>query len=101
MGVGSKALFFDSDIGEEELETAPSAMPMKSALHPEQIQIFLSSYTINSFLHSITEVYEVKAWVRADKVGDMITCWQIEPLLPGLSAYYGEDQPVDIFFHIH
>lgn len=31
----------------------------------------------------------------------MITCWQIEPLLPGLSAYYGEDQPVDIFFHIH
>jgi len=37
MGVGTKALFFDSDIGEEELETAPSAMPMKSALHPEQI----------------------------------------------------------------
>lgn len=93
---GIKGLFFDKLLGEEEFEDVVD-MPFEN--HDEKIKLFLSSYTLNSFLHSSTEVLPLtNGWIKDAWIGNLITTWQLEPLLPGLCAKYGEDQPVDTYF---
>lgn len=71
-------------------------MPNKDTAHPEKFQAMLSSFTINSFLHSVTEVMDLEFWLRDD-----VTCSQLNTLLPGIAEYYGADQKVDIYVKIN
>ena len=72
-------------------------MPFKDEEMPDKIQSFLSTWTINSMLNTMTEVMEWKFWLRANLTRDKITCSMVEVLLPGISEAYGPDRPLDIF----
>jgi len=98
LAVGIKALFFDSQIGEEEPSVAIPDMPYHSYDHLEKFQTFLSAYTIDGFFGSLLEVVDVKGWVRSDSTPVPITTTMVNTLLPGIVGYYGAGQPVDVFF---
>lgn len=66
VGIGLKGLFFDNRIGEEEPTSVIPSMPLKDTSHPEMFQNFISSYTINGFFNSLTEVMDVKGWIHAE-----------------------------------
>jgi hypothetical protein len=97
IGAGFKGLFFDSRIGEEEPSVSVPEMQLKDSEHPEKFQNWISSYTVNSLLESVTEVKELKDWVRSDETEGGITCGEINAIVPGIAAYYGADALVDIF----
>lgn len=88
-GLGFKALFFDNFIGEEEPSDTVPDMPLKDLSHPEKFQLWLSSYTVNGFFHSLTEVLDLKVWLRANETDGKITCDTLKVLLPGIVEYYG------------
>lgn len=59
IGVGSKCLFFDKLIGEEEPQVKIPDMPLHSTEHIEKFQTYLSSYTIDGFCASLLEVMDI------------------------------------------
>lgn len=88
---------FDSLIGREEPATAvPEAMTLKDSSKPERFQNWLSAYTINSFMSSLTEVLKLDFVVKSEQIGDKLTCGKLVALLPGIATTYGADQPVDV-----
>jgi len=76
-------------------------MPSKDTSRPEKFQNWLSSYTVNSFFNSFTEVLDPSIWIRADKIKNAITCGKLNTLLPGIAEAYGANQPVDVWIHLH
>lgn len=100
MAVGIKGLFFDKTVGEEEpLDLIPADMPYHSFDHIDKFQTYISSYVINGFCGSLTEVMEIKGWVHSAQTG--LTTTLINALLPGIISYYGAGRPVDVFFQLH
>lgn len=90
-------MFFDKKIGEELPSDKAPSMPLKNLEHLEELQFSLSTFTVNSFFHSLTEVSDPQVWIR----NSGITCSDLNTLLPGISERYGGSAPVDIFFHLH
>lgn len=74
-------------------------MPFKSADHPEKFQNYLSSYSINSIFHSLTEVYPCDFWMNSTLTN--MTAGQLNVLLPGISDHYGANAPVNVFATFH
>ena len=87
IGGGFQGLFFDKKIGYEYPSVNAPVMPLKNPDHDEKLQFELSSFTINSFFSSLTEVADVAFWARDTGV----TCSSLNKLLPGISDYYGAD----------
>lgn len=98
-GFGARGLFFDSTIGREEFGTVPEAMTYKDSAKPEKFQNWLSAYTINSFLNSLTEVIKLDFVVKAETI--KLTCGELVAVLPGIAQTYGADSPVDVKINIH
>lgn len=96
IGVGIKALFFDNEIGEEEPSDIIPQMPLHSTQHLEKFQTYLSSYVVNGFCHSLTEVMDIHGWIRSAELDGIITTTTLDVLLPGMIAKYGAGVPVDI-----
>jgi len=101
VGGGFRGLFFQELLGREIPADALPNMPYKDTSRPEKFQNWLSSFTVNSFFNSLTEVADPSIWIRADKTNDAVTCSKLNALLPGIAEAYGADQPVDIWFHLH
>jgi len=76
-------------------------MPLHSTDHLDKFQTYISSYVINGFCGSLTEVMDIKGWVRADMLHDALTTTTLNVLLPGIMSYYGPGMPVDTFFVLH
>jgi hypothetical protein len=101
IGAGFRALFFDEQIGREELGIdIDPAMTYKDSERPEKFQNWLSAYSINSFLHTVTEVLPLSGMIKSEWLGGL-TCGQLVALLPGIATTYGAAQPVDVFIDIH
>jgi len=66
-------------------------MPTKNTNNTEKFQAYLSSYTVNGFFTSITEVMNLTDWYNETTCGT----WDI--LLPGISDAYGSDTTVGVF----
>jgi hypothetical protein len=94
--MGMKALFFDRIIGEEEPTTTIPYMPYWDLIHPDLMQLYVSAYTMDSLFGSITEVTDLKGWLRAST--SHVTTTMLNTLLPGIVSKYGGGQPVDIWF---
>lgn len=71
---------------------------MKDTHKKEKFQNWISSFTVNSLFHTITEVTDVQGWINADVSG--ATTGSLNSLLPGIADHYGAEQPVDVFFHL-
>lgn len=99
--VGIKGLFYDKLIGQEEPTDAIPPMPLHSTDHLDKFQTYISSYVINGFCGSLTEVMEIKGWVRSAAINDAVTTTTLNVLLPGIMSAYGAGQPVDTFFQLH
>lgn len=89
---GFQGLFFDSQLGEEKPNNAVPSMPMGS--HPEKFQNYISTFTVNSFLSSMTEVMDPQFWLRAEQTG--FTCELLNSFLYGIKDKYGDKTLVDV-----
>lgn len=96
MGLGMKGLMDYRPKGEWEEDPfpVPANMPLKDHDRPDKFQNWLSSYTINGFLESITEAANLGLNAPSTLTG--MTCGKVSALLPGISEAYGADTPVDI-----
>jgi len=75
-------------------------MPLHSTEHIEKFQTYISSYVVNGFCNSLTEVMDIKGWVRSSYLNNTITTTTLEILFPGMVATYGAGVPVDIYFEL-
>lgn len=101
MGLGMKGMMDFRPNGEwdEDPFPVPGNMPLKDHDRPDKFQNWLSSYTINSFLESITEAANLHLNAPSTLTG--MTCGKVSALLPGISEAYGADTPVDIKININ
>jgi hypothetical protein len=67
-GIGVKGLFFDRAIGEEDPGVVIPDMPYKDSSKNARAQAHVSSYDIDAFFSSLTEVFNMEGWVRAKEI---------------------------------
>jgi len=99
--LGAKGILYDSKDGETEWSTAFPDMPYKDTAEPAQFQAYISDLSVDSLLGSYLEVGKVEGWVHGDDVpytDKTITAGEIDVAFPGLSAKYGADSIIDVYF---
>lgn len=79
-------------------------MPYFDATLPSQYQVFLSSYTIDSFFDSYLEIGEIRGWFNNSMIPDSyalkMTTTTLNTFLTGIQSYYGPNLPVDVHFNV-
>jgi hypothetical protein len=102
--IGVKGLMFDSQFGEEEPSIAIPTMPYHDIYKTQEYQAYVSAYSIDGFFNSFLEAVGIHGWVNQtalpEDLQSVLTTGTINILLPGISDFYGSDQPVDIKFNV-
>jgi len=79
-------------------------MPIYDTSRPEQFQAYVSAYSVDSFLSSWAEVGTIAGWLNATMIPSnattQLTTTTLNVLMPGLSDYYGEGLPCDVWFNV-
>jgi len=64
----------------------------------------VSSYAIDGFTNSIVEVFDVEGWFNSTMIPSAsplkLDTTTVNLLMPGISAYYGKDLPVNVHFKV-
>lgn len=101
---GIRGIMYDTEIGESEMSMDFPAMPYKNTNHTAQLQIFLSTLSIESVAKSGLEVGDASGWINSTMVVNGtsldITCGLINHVFSGLSDKYGADTPANLFFNL-
>lgn len=93
--LGIKGLFHDRTIGEEEPLVAIPDMPYNLNPKKDELQLFISTWTIDSFWQSLIEVSNLQAWFYSSDAFPMTTT-SLNVLLPGIEKHYGANLHVDV-----
>ena len=100
---GARAILFDSDFG-EQLPAEWPTMPYKDTAQPAQFQVFLSDEAVNAAFASLLEVHPVHGWLNSTMVPSSapisLTTGYLDKAFKGISAYYGPDQPVNVWANL-
>jgi len=99
-----KGLFFDNRTGEINPTgvVPPANMPAKDEANPAKLQMFLSTYVLDSAFYSGLSVYDQYAtiWVNSSDVSDSglypFNTSNVDELLGGIESYYGPNVPVNM-----
>jgi hypothetical protein len=97
--VGIKGLFFDSTIGEVVPEVDIPVLPYESSAVASGFQGYVSTWSIDSFVGSYLDVGTIQGWCNSTDTTHFTTS-SLNLALPGISAYYGSDLPVDIHYQL-
>lgn len=79
-------------------------MPYYDASLPSQYQVYMSTFTMDTFFSSFLEAAAIKGWINSSMIPAdspvQLTTNGMNTYLPGIEAYYGPDLPVDIKFQV-
>ena len=79
-------------------------MPFYDSTLPSEFQVYISTYTMDSFMSSLLEVHNIAFWVRSSMVPPTapmsLTTTSLKTFLPGIESYYGADVPVDLHIKV-
>lgn len=97
---------FDQAIGEAEFSTDfPADLPYHDDTQPAGFQAFISDLSIDSLMGSYLEVGKLAGWYNYTMVPTNATYVQntgeLDQLLPGMAAKYGDDAWVNMHFDVH
>lgn len=98
-GLAVKGLVFDKRVGEKDPAVAIPTVPLYDASKSQLVQAHFSTYSIDSFFTSLTDVFNMQGWVNATEVPELTTDL-LNLMLPGIKDYYGAGVPVNVFFKI-
>ena len=79
-------------------------MPYKDPAQPAQFQVFLSDAAVNAAFSSLLEAHPVNGWLNSTEVPSSapisLTTGFLDKAFKGIAAYYGPDQPVNVFYNL-
>lgn len=97
--IGMKGLFFSENAGELDKDEPP-AMPKTDPYHKSELQLFLSTYMINSLTSALLETQKIDITLDGSVVPASLpvklTTTYLEEVFPGLVEKYGADRPMKI-----
>lgn len=70
-------------------------MPYKDTAESAGLQVFISDEAVNTALTTLLEYHPVDLWLNATEHAQLNT-GTLDKAFPGISAYYGPNQPVNV-----